>query len=222
MDRDTRDVGAGKSGAIVEICRRADDDNGNEDDGKHAPESKLAPHAAAVDDQVGIKRHGRGSSASVSLVVIPGPRIVRKPAAPILLRLLFFFLVFLLTLALERGAQNIAERRARIRRSVLRDRLLLLGDFERLDGDGDLLRAAIELDYAGIDFLANREAIRTLLRTIARQFRTLDKGRKFGADDLHVDPAFLYLGHLAGHDRTFFEFARSLGVGSRSTGRRAV
>src|ERR1700733_8420871 len=38
----------------------------NHRDGEHAPEGELAPHAAAVDDQVGIERHGLASSALYS------------------------------------------------------------------------------------------------------------------------------------------------------------
>ena len=86
---------------------------------------------------------------------------------------LFFLVVFLLVLlalALERGAQNIAERRAGIGGTVLRNRLLLLGDFQRFNRDRDLVGTAIELDDAGVDLLSGREAVGTLFGTVARQF----------------------------------------------------
>ena len=46
------------------------------------------------------------------------------------------------------------------------DRLLLLGYFERLDGNRYLVSAAIELRDAGIDLLAYGEAFRPLLAAI--------------------------------------------------------
>src|ERR1700751_4638989 len=66
----------------------------------------------------------------------------------------------------ERRAQNVAERSAGVGRAVFRDRLLLLGDFERLDGDGDLARLAVELDHASVDLLADREALGPLVAAI--------------------------------------------------------
>src|SRR3984957_15194425 len=140
-----------------------------------------------------------------------------------LLAVVVFFVLFALTL--ERGAQNIAERCTRIRRAVLRDRLLLLGDFQRLDGDRDTMRAAIELGDPGVDLLANRKAIRTLFGTVAGEFRTLDEGRKLGADDLHVDAAFLHVGHLASDDDTLLQLAAGrfgAGAGAGALGGRTA
>ena len=65
----------------------------------------------------------------------------------------------------------------------------------------DLVGAAVELDHAGIDLLADGEALGTLLGAVARELRALDEGGEIGADDLHVDAAFLHLGDLAGDDR---------------------
>src|SRR6266436_400882 len=110
----------------------------------------------------------------------------------------------------ERGAKNIAERCPRIRRAVLGNRLLLLRHLERLDRDLHLAGAAVELDDAGVDFLPDSETLRPLLAAVARQLRALDERGEVGADDLHVDAAFLHLGHLAGHDRAFFELAGAL------------
>src|SRR6266581_6309725 len=108
---------------------------------------------------------------------------------------------------LERGAENVAERSAGIRGAVLGDRLLLLGDFERLDRHRDLAAAAIELGDAGVDLLADRETLGALLGAVAGEFGTLDEGGEIRADDLHVDARFLDLGDLAGDDRALLEVA---------------
>src|SRR5690349_17612432 len=86
----------------------------------------------------------------------------RRPRAA---QVLFFvFVVRLLGGALlERGAQDVAERGAGIRRAVLGDRLFLLGYFERLDGDRDLAGTMIELRHARVDLLSHREPLGPLL-----------------------------------------------------------
>ena len=60
------------------------------------------------------------------------------------------------------------------------------------------MRLAIKLRDARVHFLPDRETLGTLLATIARQVRSLDKGRQIGAHDLDVDARFFHLGHLAG------------------------
>src|SRR5580658_4538666 len=127
-----------------------------------------------------------------------------------LLRFLFFFLIALLALAAQRCAEDVAQGGAGIRRAVLGDRLFLLGDFQRLDGDGGLLAAAVELYDARIDLLANGKAVGALLGPVAGKLRTLDERGEFGADDLDVDATFLDLGDLAGDHRALFQFATSL------------
>src|SRR3982074_2421630 len=47
---------------------------------------------------------------------------------------------------LERGAENVAQRRPRIGGAVLRDGFLLFGDFQRLDRDLHLAGLLVELD----------------------------------------------------------------------------
>src|SRR5580658_5021653 len=47
---------------------------------------------------------------------------------------------------LERGTENVAQRRPRIGGAVLRDGLLLFGDFQCLDGDLHLAGLLVELD----------------------------------------------------------------------------
>src|SRR5580658_1239540 len=86
------------------------------------------------------------------------------------------FLLAFLVLAAQRGTENVAQGGAGIRRAVLGDRLLLLGDFQRLDRDGDLMGAAVELHDAAVDLLADGEAVGPLLGAVARELGTLDEG----------------------------------------------
>src|SRR3954451_22466976 len=76
----------------------------------------------------------------------------------------------LLAGALERGAENVTQRRAGIGGAVLGNRLLLLGDFERLDRHLHLVGAAVELDHPRVDLLADRKALGPLLAAVPRQF----------------------------------------------------
>ena len=85
---------------------------------------------------------------------------------------------------LQRGAENIAERGAGIGRAILRDRLFLLGDFQRLDRDGDLAGAAVENGDPGVDLLADGEALRPLVGAVAGEFVALDEGGEIGSGDL--------------------------------------
>src|SRR4051794_13093060 len=71
---------------------------------------------------------------------------------------LFFLLGRFLGRPLERGTENITERRAGVGGAVLGDRLFLLGDFERLDRDLHLVGATVELDHATIDLLPDCKA----------------------------------------------------------------
>src|SRR4051812_38342777 len=113
----------------------------------------------------------------------------------------------LLVAVLERGAENIAERRTRIGGAVLSDGFLLFGDFQRLDRDLHLARLLVELDDACVDLFADREALGALIGALARKLGPLDEGGKIGARDLHLDAAFLYFQHLAGHDRALLDVA---------------
>ena len=65
---------------------------------------------------------------------------------------------------------------------------------------GDLAGAAVELGDAGVDLLADREALGPLVAAVAGKLAALDEGGEVGADDLHLEAAFLDLEHLAGHD----------------------
>src|SRR6202165_4900254 len=113
---------------------------------------------------------------------------------------------------LQRGAENIAQRRPRIGGAVLRDGLLLFGDFQRLDRDLHLAGLLVELDHPRIDLFADGETLGALIGTLARQFGSLDEGGEVGAGDLNLDAAFLHFEHFAGHDRALLDVAR-LGEG---------
>src|SRR5260221_1033186 len=108
---------------------------------------------------------------------------------------------------LERGAQNIAQRRARIGGAVLRDGFLFFGDFQCLDRNLHLAGLLVELDHPRIDLFANRKTLGALIVAVARQFGALDEGGEVGAGDPDLDAAFLDLEHLAGHDRALLDVA---------------
>src|SRR5215469_9828461 len=181
-----RDIGTDAKTIIAAASQRghAGDAEHDQDDRCDPPEAELPPHAAAIDDEIGIKRHG---SYSLFALLVAG------------------FVLF--AFAFERCSQNVAQCRTGIRGSILGDRFLLLGYFERLDRDRNPARTAVELGDAGVDFLADGEAIGTLLGTVASQLRTFDEGGVLGADDLDLDAALLDLQHLAGDDRAFLEIA---------------
>src|SRR3954468_14032199 len=92
--------------------------------------------------------------------------------------------LLLLLALLQRSAENVAKRRARIGRAVLGDRLFLFGDLERLDRHADLVRLLVELRHARIDLLADCETLGSLLGAVARKLIALDEGGELGADDL--------------------------------------
>src|SRR5579864_8164051 len=145
------------------------------------------------------------NEASSTLLVRPLSAVVSPRPLNLLLFLLFGG-------ALERGAEDVAERRAGIGRAVLGDRLLLLGDFECLDRDRHLVGAAIELGDAGVHLLADRKTLGALLGAVTGEFRALDEGGEIGADELHFEAGFLDLDDLAGHHRAFLDVA-GLGEG---------
>src|SRR5229473_7666886 len=113
---------------------------------------------------------------------------------------------------LERGAVNVAQRRSRIGRAVLRDGFLLFGDFQRLDRDLHLAGLLVELDHPRVDLFADSKTFGALVVAIARQLGPLDEGGEVGAGDLDLDAALLDLEHFAGHHRALLDIAR-LGKG---------
>ena len=70
---------------------------------------------------------------------------------------------------LERGAENVAQRRPRIGGAVLRDGLLLFGDFQCLDRDLHLAGLLVELDHPRIDLFADGETLGALIGALTRQ-----------------------------------------------------
>src|SRR5450631_1380238 len=109
---------------------------------------------------------------------------------------------------LERGAENVAQRRSRIGGTILCDGLLLFGNFQRLDRDLHLAGLLVELDNPRIDLFADGETLGTLIGALARQFGPLDEGGEVGAGDPDLDAAFLHFEHFAGHDRALLDVAR--------------
>src|SRR5689334_22935501 len=95
-------------------------------------------------------------------LLIPEP-LFRGLFLVVALRLVGVFLPLL-----EGGAEDVAERGAGVGRPVLGDGLLLLGDLEGLDRDGDLARLLVEGGHPRIDFLTLGEALGPLLRAVAR------------------------------------------------------
>src|SRR5262249_36527635 len=91
---------------------------------------------------------------------------------------------------------------------VLGNRLLLLGHFQRLNGNADLVSLAVELRDPRVHFLANRESLRPLIAAFTRKIGALYEGNKIGTDDLDVDPGLLHLRNLACNDRSLLEVAR--------------
>src|SRR5262249_17353194 len=207
--------------------RRAGNSDHDQRNSGDPPEAEFPPHAAAVDDEIGIKRHGR-----YSLLRCPGRTCgfagAWKITAPSTLGIVLVALFTSFALALERRAQKLSQGRAGTRRAILSDRFLLLGDFQRFDRNRHAARAAVEMGDASIDLFADGETVRTLLRAIARELRTLDEGGEFGASDLDLDappfhlrafppahPALLPRGDFAGDHRALLQIACcGLGRGS--------
>src|SRR5690606_1232463 len=75
----------------------------------------------------------------------------------------------------EGRAENVAERGARVGRTVLGDGFFLFRDFQRLDRELDLAGGAIELRHARIDLVADGKAFGTLVAAVAGEFRTTDE-----------------------------------------------
>ena len=69
--------------------------------------------------------------------------------------------------ALDRRAEDVAERGPRVGRAVLFDRLLLLGDLARLDREPDPPRLRVDRNDTGIDVITLGEALRPLLGAVA-------------------------------------------------------
>src|SRR4249920_589888 len=113
------------------------------------------------------------------------------------------------------SAENVAKRSAGIGRAILGDGLFLLGDFERLDRHPDLARLGIDLGHHGIELLADAEAVRPLLGTVAREVGAADEAGQVVVDELDLEPAVLHRDDFAGHPHAFLELG-----GRRAGGKR--
>src|SRR5262249_6192603 len=95
-------------------------------------------------------------------------RVRGKPSA------LFFGLV-LPARAADRGTEDVAETGTRIGRPEFGHRPLLLVDLAGLDRQTQFARGAVDCSDLGIDLLADREAVGTLLAAVTRQLRLADE-----------------------------------------------
>src|SRR5207244_564194 len=67
-----------------------------------------------------------------------------------------------------------------------------------------------ECGDAGIDLLADLEAVGALVVAVAGEFRALDERGHIGTDDLDLDARLLHLDHFAGDDGALLEVAGAL------------
>ncbi len=116
-------------------------------------------------------------------------------------------LVVLAFLALDGGLEDVAERRARVGRAVLSDGLLLFRDLKRLDRNRDAAAGLVEVGDRRVDLVADVEALRPLLGTLAREIRTLDEGREVAVRDLDLEAVLLDREHFAGDLRALLQLA---------------
>src|SRR5207248_3106563 len=105
---------------------------------------------------------------------------------------------------LESGTEDVAERCAGVRGPILRDRLLLLGDLERLDREIRLLRA-IEADHHGIELLADLETLGALLVSVAAKIAALDEAGRAIVANLDVEARILNRTHSDGERFAFLD-----------------
>src|SRR5207247_1293154 len=108
-------------------------------------------------------------------------------------------------LLLHGGAENVAERSARVGGAILGDRLALVGDFERLDRGIHFARLGIEESDLGVELLANRETLGPLFGTVAGEIGALDIGRHVGAGDADLEAILLDLHDFTGDGVAFLD-----------------
>ena len=96
-------------------------------------------------------------------------------------------LVFGAFALLDRRLEDVAERGARVRRSVRRDGLLLFGDLECLDRNRDAPCRLVDGDDGRIDLVADVVAFRALLGAVTRKVAALDECRQLAVGDLDLD-----------------------------------
>src|SRR5690606_12638952 len=136
----------------------------------------------------------------------PGGSLRRGSACPGWTGLLAGVLVLLLA---HGGTQDVAQRGARVGGAVLLHRLAVLFHFQRLDRQRQLARLAVDGDDLGVQLVADREAVRTLLVAVAGQFRLADIALHAVADG-DRDAARIDRRHGAGDHRALLQFAERL------------
>src|SRR3546814_16864632 len=99
---------------------------------------------------------------------------------------------------------DIAERRTRIRGTILCNSLLRFGNLQRLDREIGFL-AAVETDNHRIDLLAGLAAVGTLFVTVAAKIATLDEARCTGFHGLDIKAAIADFKHRDANGRALFK-----------------
>src|SRR6185437_16441952 len=95
----------------------------------------------------------------------------------------------------------------RVGRAVVGNRLLLLLDLARLDRQGDLARRAVDGGDLGIDLLADREALGTLVGTVAGELRLADEAVRAVAE-IDLDAIVLHGRDGRGHEIAALDLRR--------------
>src|SRR4029077_16340292 len=93
--------------------------------------------------------------------------------------------------AIDRGAEDVAEAGGGIGGAELRPGGLLPVDFAGFDRQGQLAGRPIDCGHFGVDFFADREAVRPLLATVPRQL-CLANEPWHSVADRHLDAAIGY------------------------------
>src|SRR6185369_16858349 len=114
-----------------------------------------------------------------------------------------FFLALLLRLA-ERRAQDVPQAGARVGRAEIGHRLLLLVELARLDRQHDPARGLVDVGDLGVELVADRVAVGTLLGAVAAELGLADEARNaFLHGD--VDAVVLDAGHDDGDHFTLLD-----------------
>src|ERR1700679_2910501 len=124
--------------------------------------------------------------------------------ALVLLVAILFLRALLAGALLEGGAQDVAEAGAGVRRAVLGDGILFLGDFARLDRERDLAAGLVDAGDHRVELVADAEALGTLVVAVARQVGAADEGLH-AVGQRRLDAAVVHFRHRDGDDATLLE-----------------